>query len=452
MVSKNSRPVAGLSMLRLSAWAFFLCGATTAQAAESDESVKMLHRGEWVSRAISPLPDIEPRTVERTRFGGERTGDHAATGFFRVEQADGRWWFIDPEGGRFISRGANSVNQRDSGAYREANGLPPADPVEWARGARELLLEAGFNTLAAWSADRLFTGPELRLPYTRVLHLASAFGFHIGGAYARFGNTGFTHGVVPLFHPEFAPFVKQHAADLIAEIGDDPWLIGYFPDNELPFRHDGIIARYLAFPEDDANHLEARLWLENKYGRFDPEDITDADDRAFLAHVVDTYFRVVGAAIRQAAPHHLILGSRFHGRALYNDDLFRVAGRHVDVISVNYYHRWDVEAERLNGWTEFSGRPLLITEFYARRIPGDEMDGPGAGFRVREERARGLFFRHFVLGLADLPGCIGWHLHRFSDYADAAEGITQGIVRPNGEPHREIITLIRETHDALRLP
>lgn len=422
-----------------------LCAGPLAAA----ETVDVLQGGAWVPHAVTPLPESEPRTVKRTVFGGELTGDHAATGFFRVEKADGRWWFIDPEGGRFISRGVNTVSRRDENAYREAHGLPPVETVEWARRAREALRAASFNTLGAWSEIAPFTEPERRVPYTRSLHLASAFGFHIGGAYPRFGNTGFTYGVVPLFHPEFAPFVKAHAAELIAETADDPWLIGYFPDNELPFRHDGVLGRYLEFPEDDANHLEARMWLKNKYGRFDPADITDADDRAFLAHVLETYFRTVSEAIRAAAPHQLILGSRFHGMALRNDDLFRVAGRHVDVVSVNYYHRWDVETERLNRWTELSGRPLLITEFYARRIPGAEPDGPGAGFRVRDDRARGLFYRHFVLGLAEVPGCIGWHLHRFSDYQSAAEGITQGIVSPGGEPHTEVISLIRETHDAL---
>jgi hypothetical protein len=389
--------------------------------------------------------------VEQTVYGGKRIGEHASSGFFRVEKAGGRWWLIDPDGGRFISRGLNSVNQRDEIAYHQERGLEPADPLEWARRSRELILNTGFNTLGAWSTDRLFVDSELRMPYARVLHLASAFGFSIGGAYPRFGNTGFTYGVVPIFHPDFASFCEELAAELVEETRDDSWLIGYFSDNELPFRHDGIIGRYLEFPEEDYNYREAHEWLESKYGRFDPADITDVDDQAFCRHVLETYFRIVGEAIRKAAPNHLVLGSRFHGMALQNEDLFRAAGPYVDIISVNYYHRWDVEKDRLALWTELSGRPILITEFYARRIPGTEPDGPGAGFRVREERARGLFYRHFALGLADVPGCVGWHLHRFSDYATAGEGISQGITQPNGQPHAEVISIMRETHEALQL-
>ena len=36
------------------------------------------------------------------RFGGWTGVTSKATGFFRVEKIDGRWWFIDPDGNAFI--------------------------------------------------------------------------------------------------------------------------------------------------------------------------------------------------------------------------------------------------------------------------------------------------------------------------------------------------------------
>ncbi|MCC5846158.1 MAG: hypothetical protein JJU05_18065 [Verrucomicrobia bacterium] len=413
------------------------------------ETVEVYREGRWEPRAVAPLPASQPVEVEKTVYGGKRTGNHRGTGFFRVEEVEGRWWFIDPDGGRFVSRGLNSVNPGDETAYRKNQGLPPLEPREWAARSRETILRAGFNTLGSWSSAGHFSEPELRMPHTPTLHLASAFGFSIGGAYARFGNTGFTHGVVPVFHPDFVDFIKKEAQRRIGDMRDDPWVIGFYSDNELPFRHDGMIGRYLDFPKEDMNHIEARKYLENKYGRFNPADITDADDRAFTSHVLETYFSAAREAIREAAPNHLILGSRFHGMALHNRDLFRVAGRHVDVISVNYYHRWDVEADRLASWTRLSNRPVLITEFYARRIPGPKMDGQGAGFRVRQEGARGLFYRNFAPALAKAPGCVGWHWHRFSDYESAGDGVFQGIVQASGAAHEQLIKSMRETNDAL---
>jgi len=34
------------------------------------------------------------------RYGGYKSTQAKATGYFRVEQIDGRWWFVDPEGNR----------------------------------------------------------------------------------------------------------------------------------------------------------------------------------------------------------------------------------------------------------------------------------------------------------------------------------------------------------------
>src|SRR5262249_58630491 len=46
----------------------------------------------------------------RDRFGGlERSGGFRATGFFRTERRDGRWWLITPEGNGFFSIGIDAV-------------------------------------------------------------------------------------------------------------------------------------------------------------------------------------------------------------------------------------------------------------------------------------------------------------------------------------------------------
>src|SRR5208283_2310920 len=41
------------------------------------------------------------------KYGGYKNTQARATGFFRVEKIDGRWWFVDPEGHLFLSTGTN---------------------------------------------------------------------------------------------------------------------------------------------------------------------------------------------------------------------------------------------------------------------------------------------------------------------------------------------------------
>lgn len=43
-------------------------------------------------------------------FGGYRKTSARGTGFFRVEQIDGRWWFVDPHGHLFLSVGSDVMN------------------------------------------------------------------------------------------------------------------------------------------------------------------------------------------------------------------------------------------------------------------------------------------------------------------------------------------------------
>lgn len=45
--------------------------------------------------------------IPETLYGGRSDQKSKATGFFRVEKIDGRWWFVDPEGGSFHATGIN---------------------------------------------------------------------------------------------------------------------------------------------------------------------------------------------------------------------------------------------------------------------------------------------------------------------------------------------------------
>ena len=56
--------------------------------------------------------------------------------------------------------------------------------------------------------------------------------------------------------------------------------------------------------------------------------------------MVERYFRIVSHAIKKYDPNHLVLGSRFHGKALRLPEVLQGAGPYVDVVSINLYHVW----------------------------------------------------------------------------------------------------------------
>jgi hypothetical protein len=52
---------------------------------------------------------LKDAPTNRDSYGGFSDTHAKATGFFRVEQIEGRWWFVDPDGHLFYSTGLNGV-------------------------------------------------------------------------------------------------------------------------------------------------------------------------------------------------------------------------------------------------------------------------------------------------------------------------------------------------------
>lgn len=365
------------------------------------------------TRRLADLPDL-PEDPAGGRFGGQEPLDTPATGFFHTARRGDRWWLVDPEGRLFIHRGVASVRAiRTKGAeaaLRERFG----DEQGWANTTGGLLREHGFNGLGAWSDDATLQPAENRLVHTKLWNFMSSYGKKRGGTYQKPGHTGYPRDCPFFFDPGFAAFCDQHARQLAAT-KDDPWLLGHFTDNELPWSLD-LLDGYLGLPADDPGNLAARQWLrQRRESHAGKQEITDRDREAFLEFAAETYFRTVTSAIRKHDPNHLVLGARFHGKALALPGLFRTAGRHLDVVSVNYYHAWTPDADKLHSWAELAGKPILITEWYAKAVDSGLPNVGGAGWLVKTQQDRGAFYQNFTLTLLESRVCVGWHWFKYAD-------------------------------------
>ncbi|MBM3889060.1 MAG: hypothetical protein FJ388_08025, partial [Verrucomicrobia bacterium] len=56
-------------------------------------------------------------SAQTDRFGGNIAIQREATGHFRVEQVNGRWLFITPEGHGYLALGANHTGKYMSGQH-----------------------------------------------------------------------------------------------------------------------------------------------------------------------------------------------------------------------------------------------------------------------------------------------------------------------------------------------
>lgn len=390
--------------------------ALMVQATQRDNKVWR----DYATRTLASLPGYHPmRDGERSRFGGNKAGGALnATGFFRVEKIEGRWWLVDPAGYRFINVGVVDVHIPPGSAQVNANLRRRfGTPRRWADEASALLRANGFNGTGAWSDDAVLAEASQRLAYTPIWNFMSEYGRQRGGIHQESGHMGYPRGCIFVFDPEFEKFCDAFAAKNIAPLKDDPWLIGHFSDNELPF-YRLTLDNYLKLPAGDAGRVAAEQWVaERRRNHQTGSVLTDADRQAFLGLVVERYLRITTAAIRRADPHHLCLGSRFHSYELDAEPVFAVAGRYLDVIAINYYHAWTPDPERMKHWTDWSGKPFLITEWYAKGADTPFANASGAGWLVRTQRDRGLFYQNFTLGLLESKACVGWHWFKYMDNA-----------------------------------
>lgn len=396
------------------------------------------------TRTLAALPPIAS-DAEASPFGGFPEASEEATGFFRTVQRGGRWWLVDPEGHLFIHRGVTSVRQIHSPGANQGMMARFGSETAWAESTRKMLHETGFNGLGAWCDEEKLQPNRSELVYTKLWNFMSSYGKKRGGTYQKSGHTGYPNNCPFIFDPEFPAFCDARAADLAAT-KDDPWLLGHFTDNELPWNLE-MLENYLGLPENDHGYRAAMKWLQERHGAdASLSDVTEADRNDFVAYAADTYFSIVSRAIRKYDPNHLVLGSRFHGRAVRLPQLFEAAGRHVDVVSVNYYHAWTPDPELLASWANHSGKPIIISEWYAKAADSGLANTSGAGWFVRTQADRAAFYQNFTLGLLESKVCVGWHWFRYSDNDPEERGTdpsnldaNKGMVSNRYVPYRPLI-------------
>lgn len=310
------------------------------------------------------------------------------------------------------------------------------DAERWVGHSLDRLQAWGFNTIGNWSDERL--GEAGRMAYTQPLS--------IRGDYATI-STGvdWWGGMPDPFDPRFAMATERAVAITARDHRNDPWLIGYFADNELAWAGAGNDAagRYaLAYetlrlttdvPAKRAflkqlrdkyrNHgglskawgIELPAWELLEDPGFQaplpsPEfPAIEKDLQAFQQLFADTYFKTIADSLEWHAPNHLLLGGRF---ASSTPEAIAACAKYCDVLSFNFYtlepqHGYDFEALRA------LDKPVLVSEYHF----GSRDRGPfwGGVVEVRREEDRGPAYAKFLQGALAEPSIIGAHWFQYLD-------------------------------------
>jgi len=417
-------------------------------------------QGPWTNyptRTLADLPEVAALQPDTglSQYGGWKARQVKATGFFYPTQIDGRWWLVDPEGYLYLNRGIAAVSQLGTPGARAAGQKLFGGSQGWATQTAQLMRENGFTGLGAWSATEQFQAVKPPLLYTRIWNFMSSYGAKRGGTYQKAGHMGYPNDCIFVFDPAFETFCDEHAKQL-AKQKDDPWLLGHFSDNELPFWRTSLRG-YLKLPDVEPGHQAAQKWLLERHGaQATVADITEQDEKDFLEFAVDRYFRIVSTAIKKYDPNHLFLGSRINGGATTYPEVFRAARPYLDVVAVNYYWAWSPDKDLMAMWNRESGRPILITEWYAKGMDSGLSNKSGAGWIVKTQADRGRFYQNFTLGLLESQICVGWDWFKYIDNDPDAKGVdpsnvdsNKGIVSNRYESYVPLLDAMKQINERI---
>ncbi|CAG7632644.1 hypothetical protein PAESOLCIP111_03400 [Paenibacillus solanacearum] len=394
---------------------------------------------------------------QQDKYGGRTDRSAAAKGFFYATNIDGRWWLVDPEGHLFIHKGVVSVAPGASPAITRALLQTYGIQDKWAEATVKLLRDHGFNGTGAWTNTGLLRKTTAPVVYTQMWNFMSSYGKERGGTFQQPGHTGYPNDAIFVFDPQFAEFADRYAKQL-AVLKDDPYLLGHFSDNELPFPSD-LLDKYLKLNPNDPGYKAALEWAAARKkvdaAQFSKQSVTDQDRKEFIGYVADTYYSIVSRAIKKYDPNHLYLGSRIH-TAKDNRYLFAAAGKHLDAVSINYYGVWTPTLSSLHNWEQWSGKPVMITEWYTKGMDAGLPNQSGAGWNVKTQEDRGKFYQQYALALLESKAVVGWHWFKYIDNdpedkeADPSNrDSNKGIVTIKYEPYKPLLDRMKTLNDSV---
>ncbi|MFY0654828.1 MAG: hypothetical protein JXQ96_22540 [Cyclobacteriaceae bacterium] len=408
------------------------------------------------TRTVELLNGYEPskEALKLSKYGGRTDRRVEATGFFYVKKIDSRWWVIDPQGYYYFNIALNSIKPGGSERNQRVLKAKYDSKENWMKETIFLLQENGFTCAGSWSDAELISEANNKLdnPFTYCVNLnfMSKYGKVRGGTYQLPGHVGYPKNAIFVFDPEFEAFCDQHAQQLEAK-KNDPNIFGYFSDNEMPFKINSL-ENYYSLPEEEPGHKAAVKWMKDRGIKL--ENITDQHRQEFLSLVAEKYFSIVSKSIKKYDPNHMYIGARFYSSEKNQPAFMKTVGKYLDIVSNNYYGKWTPDQTDMDNWANWTGKPFIITEYYTKGEDSGMGNTSGAGWIVRTQRDRGLFYQNYNLALIESKNCVGWHYFKYQDNDPTAKGVdpsnvdsNKGIVNNDYEVWKPMIVKMNELNN-----
>lgn len=442
--------------------------------------------------------------IHRDPYGGWSEGPSLqATGWFRTEKVDGRWWLVTPSGKLFFSVGIDCVHTGEHTFIDGRDGwfewLPgPDDPLarfivfhqgahsmaepiggrgrafsfytanlyrkygpnwreRWEQTTIGRMRAWGFNTIGNWSDWELMA--KAKVPF-----VASG---GVGGNVRRIeGGGGYWSKMIDVYDPAFPQAAEAGLAPVAKYFAQNPYCIGYFGDNELAW--EAVERGPLASPPDQPCRIAQVEALKKKYGSLEklnqawgtqasswdtlrvpaePNAACRADLEEFQYAFARKYFETCKAVFRKYAPNHLYLGCRF---STAPKPAVLACADVADVVSFNLYLR-EINPDDWTGPNELK-KPIIIGEFHFGALDrGMFHEGLVPCLNQRERAAS---YAAYVRSVATCPAFVGCHWFQYVDEPITGrwfdgENYNIGFVDVTDTPYSELVRAAKDIHRRL---
>ena len=453
-----------------------------------------------------------PGPADYDQYGGWLAGPQLeATGYFRVEKVDGKWWFVDPDGRLFFSNGITGVSDADreestdiavktgvTGRENYFADLPePGDPADeflttetnivtsgyyqgtyptamnffaanaltkygsdWEATSQDIahdrLRSWGFNTIGAWSDQEVYL--QDRTPYTMVIFPPNPSLVNGLGTFPDY------------FDPQYRVLLENRLLEETGKSLNDPYNIGYFINNELAWTRsttadtdvglaalasastqyaktafrDQLIAKYGTIEALNAQwQTSYTSWTDFLNQRNVTPNMAGANDDlvAFDQLYANQYHSETLQALRNAAPNHLYLGTRFTGGVRYAAAV--AAMTYADVVSIN---RYGPDVSVLPAGLE-GDKPLISGEYH---FSANDTGLLSDGLKTADDQAdRADMFATYLTSALNDDRYVGVHWLQYWDYPSAGKlnsgnnNSNLGFVSITDTPYTEMVDAAR---------
>ena len=422
---------------------------------EKIRSIEQL-RAEWAAED-KELENI-PNYYNYSRYGGYMQKQVKGTGFFRVEEVDGRWWFVDPDGYLYLHVGVSGTGAGQGGNVRDLDkrgeGWLKEMPPEQFRNNNQGRQSVNFG---AWNLYRRYGGEDFRAKALETtVKRMKKLGVNVGIStpdnpnpstpYLR--NLGMENelmGLADVYAPGWIALVDSSMRAYLPQNKDNPWIIGYFVGNEPGWqKKETQLCNLILQGKDRPIKTELEKYLQI-HGN------TPESQMEFVHKTFGIFLQTVKTTMKRYDPNHLNLGIRFgnlnslEGRELLQE----ICSNAFDVLSINEYY--DKPRKELYDFMYSKmGLPYLIGEFHFGMV---DRGLSQALWQVDSQEERGVGYRYYMEQGYSHPALIGTTYFAWGDQDVSGRGdgenFNHGVVDVTDRLYKYMEEAMMETNKRL---